>query len=191
MTDTTSTTSTPATLAVDALALRMSKGSAAREGIVTKGLPEGTTAAHVSLALRAARVMAGGEKPRGGSAQRINDTLSTLTAESTVLDYVNSARAVMEAHAAAEAKRRADLKAERKQLLDTYNDKRATLGAGREAAAALAAFDYAATADKKSAALEGLRAAITRALNAGIPFAEVRETVDAASPVQAVETVAA
>lgn len=186
------TENTPAGAAVALLASALSDGAAAREAVIVKRYGKGTTPAHVALALKVARVMAGEDKPRGGAADRINKVLASLDSSATASDYVSAARAVMEAHAAAEAKRREDAKAERAQLRATYNDRGQSVGARTEAAHALASMDYRDAADKRAAAAEGFRAAVVRALAAGIPAAELLETVSAAAPVLAiVEDVAA
>lgn len=173
MTDTLS----PAAVAVDALALSLTEAGTASTALLVKRYGAGTDAAAVRLALAAARVAAGGNKPRGGSGQRINDVLASVTSDSTPLGYVISARAVLDAHAAAvKTKREAD-SATRKALVGEYNGKRATLAGGIEAAHALAAFDYGQGADKRAAALTGFQASLTRAANVGLTVFDVLDAV--------------
>lgn len=177
-TDTIST----AQAAADTLHGVLASGTAARQAVMVKHYGKGTTPAHVALAEATARVLAGEVKPRGGKGQRINDVLGSVNPESTPADYVAAARAVMEAHAAAQAKRRADAAAERAQLKQTLNDRGESSGTRRSAFDAIVALDYAQGADKRAAALEGFKSAMVRALAAGVSHDALAEMVASAAP---------
>lgn len=179
----TENTVSPAAQAVAALAQDVADGTAARAALISKRYGQGVTPAHVALALKVARVMAGEAKPRGGAADRINRVSAALTPASTAADYVSAARAVMEAHAAEQAKRRADAAAERAQLKATLNDRGEALGVRTDAFNAITALDYAQNADKRAAATEGFKSALVRALAAGVPAIELWELLESAAPV--------
>lgn len=135
--------------------------------------------AAVTLAIRAARVMAGGDKPRGGAGARINETVKLVTSqlaptpaapakELSAKLLVSAARATLDAHKRAEEARRAQLKSDRQAARDKLNDRGAPVGERRAAFELMTQLDATVARDKDARAEEALTGAIQRARAAGI-----------------------
>lgn len=87
---------------------------------LVKAYGAGADSASIALAARAAAVMGGAPKPRGGSADRINKVITGVKDAGilTPVSFASTARAVLDAHKAEQAgRRKADVDARAVQRL--------------------------------------------------------------------------
>ncbi len=155
------------------LASVLSDGSAARDRVIVKAFGAEATGAHVTLALRAARVREGlADKPRGGAADRINrvirdiDGLYAVDAHAVVTadTYVMYARAVLDAHAEEQRAAREARKTERAAAKSVADDRGAPIEDRVAAFARMASIDGESADERKSRAVATLRSAVAAAL---------------------------
>ena len=143
----------------------------------------------ITLATAAARVLAGGDKPRGRKAQRINDVIKAVIDATgdesdnlTPAILATAARAVLDEHKAAEKARRDAHAAMRAASRDVLNDRGRSKADRLQAAELLVELD-AETAREKAGSLIGrVESAIKAARDGGLSYEQVISIVHDAYP---------
>lgn len=165
-----------------ALADSLTAAKRAGVAVLVKRYGEGADTASITLAQRAAAVNAGGDKPRGGSAQRINDTLKLVTPDSTPADYAKAARVVLDKHKADAKAHRESVAAERAAARDVLNDRGRSKADRIAALEVMTAIDAAADNSKAAALADRVRSALIAARDGGQSILWALSIVDEVYP---------
>jgi hypothetical protein len=174
-----------------ALSDSLTKAATAGTAVLVKLYGAGADTASIKLARSAAAVLAGGTKPRGGAADRINRVIAAVI-EATGDESDNltpavlaaAARAVLDAHKAAVKAHRDGLTARRKAANDKVNDRGAGIAAQKLAIEERAAVDAEIAALKGNGPADRLASALDNARRNGMSYESVMSLVLAAYPVE-------
>ncbi len=184
-------TKTAATIAAEtaesvrvALADDLAKARALGKAHLVKRYGAGADNASITLARQAAAVLAGGDKPRGGVATRINAVIKAVE-PLDVLDaaaLARAARVVLDEHKAAEKARRDKHAAARKAAHDVLNDRGADKAARIGAFETMTELDAIPLAEAQGKAAERLASALANARDKGMTYESVMSLVLDAYP---------
>lgn len=187
-----SLTATAAEAARVELAASLTAAKAAGTAVLVKHYGAGADTATVSLAAKAAGVMGGGAKPRGGAADRINKTIAAVgdyTATHTdqpltAAVYYTAARAVLDAHKTAEAARRKGLKDDRAAAKAVLNNRGASKADRIAALDLMSEIDAMPATAKADALTARVTAALTAARDAGMTLQQIDSIIGDVFPVE-------
>jgi hypothetical protein len=202
----TTNTITPATAAAELaeaarveLAASLTASKVAGTAVLVKHYGKGADTASVGLAAKAAAVMGGGAKPRGGAADRINKVIAAVADYTathtdqplTAAVFYTAARATLDAHKAAEAARRKANKDDRAAAKAVLNDRSANKADRLAALDLMSEIDEMPAAAKRDAVRARLTAALTAARDAGFTVEQVDSILYDVYPLDAAERIAA
>ena len=161
-----------------ALADSLNRAKTAGLAVLTKAYGPDADTASITLAVKVAKVLAGGDKPRGGAAQRINDTIRAVEgAPITPAALASAARTVLDAHKEAEAARRKEVSDKRQAAKAVLNDGGVPLSERRAAFELMTEIDAEVQDTKTRALMERVTSALIAARNGGLSVEQVQSVL--------------